>query len=424
MRTSPDTLLRLMRDAPPAVQLKAPQVLGVDDWAIRRGCRYGTILCDLQLHKPIELLPERSSQCLVNWLVDHPGTHIISRDRGGDYARGAAAGAPEAIQVADRWHLLHNLTEAFQRALDRQHVLIIQAAKAVAQAAGLPAPTLAPAAESATRLPSPPSQPTRAQQRHEERRARRLARYEDVKKLHAQGLSLRHIAVELKLDRDTVRRFVRAGQFPERARRAKPPTELDRFMDYLRLRWQQGCLSSKQLYRELKDRGYGGSWYTVRRRVSAWREPKEAAHVPGRQPAAKRARIWRPSSRTVDWLLLDPDRADSTQQQAFLAELHRLWPELGETVALVHEFRRLLRDREHESLDAWVQLAQEKSIPVEITNFARYLQKDWAAVVEAVKGIWNNGQVEGQINRLKLIKRQMYGRANFDLLRQRVLHAS
>jgi transposase len=245
-----------------------------------------------------------------------------------------------------------------------------------------------------------------------------------VNKLHAQDLSLRQIAAQLNLDRDTVRRFVRAGQFPERARRAKPPTELDRFIDHLRLRWEQGCHNSKQLYREVKDRGYRGSWYTVRRRVSAWRQPKDAAHVTGRRPAARRGRVWRPSSRTVAWMLLDPERAESTQQEAFLVALHRIWPELGETVALIHEFRRLLREREHESLEAWVQLAQEKSIPVEITNFARYLQKDWAAVVEAVKGIWSNGQVEGQINRLKLIKRQMYGRANFDLLRQRVLYAS
>jgi transposase len=434
VHTSPDTLLRLMRKASPDQQLKTPAVLGVDDWSIHRGQSYGTILCDLELHKTIDLLPERSSQRLAAWLSDHPGIQIISRDRGGDYARGAAMGAPHAVQVADRWHLLCNLSQSLQEALDHQHGLISQASKAAAGIA-LPAPSTLggqtvpehpslPHAKPA----SAPVRPTREQRRQEQRREKRLARYQQVKQLQAQGLSLQQIRAQLKLSRWAVRHFARARQFPERASSCphRRKTELDRFGDYLWQRWEQGCHNSIRLWGDLKEKGYTGSPYSVRRRVAAWREPNVTDQAnpssPGATPRVKQ--LWKPSSRAVAWLLLEPDRADSLDKQAFLAALHRLWPELETSVDLVQEFRRMVREREHDSLEAWVELAQEKTIVPEVRRFASRLRKDWSAVIEAVKGTWSNGQVEGQINRLKLIKRQMYGRANLDLLRQRVLHGT
>jgi hypothetical protein len=345
-------------------------------------------------------------------------------------------GAPDAVQVADRWHLLCNLTEALQEALDQQHGRISQAAKAAAGSALSSGQQVMPVQSVRRAKPCPrdgktdppkaaPARLTREQQVQQQRREKRLARYQQVKQLQAQGQSLQQIRAQLKLSRWLVRHFARAPQFPERASSCPHPskTELDRFVDHLKQRWEEGCHNSMRLWQELKEKGYAGSFYTVRRRLATWREPRQPSQPDG-QPSAHDKRVWKPSSRAVAWLLLEPQRTDAPEKQAFLVALRELWPELDASVVLVQEFRRMVHDREHVSLQAWVQLAQEKTILPEVRRFASRLQKDWSAVIEAVKGAWSNGQVEGQINRLKLIKRQMYGRANLDLLRQRVLHAN
>lgn len=341
--------------------------------------------------------------------------------------------APDAVQVADRWHLLCNLTEALQEALDQQHGRISQAAKAAAETA-LPAMPASseqvmpqPPSDAPTEPPkAAPARMTREQQVQQQRREKRLACYQQVKQLQAQGQSLQQIRAPLKLSRWAVRHFARAQQFPERASSCPHPrkTELDRFVDYLKQRWEQGCHNSMRLWQEVKDKGYAGSFYTVRRRLATWREPRATKRSDAQSTSPRDKRVWKPSSRAVAWLLLEPQRTDAPEKQAFLVALRQLWPELDSSVVLVQEFRRMVHDHEHASLQAWVQLAQEKAILPEIQRFASRLQKDWSAVLEAIKGDWSNGQVEGQINRLKLIKRQMYGRANLDLLRQRVLHAN
>jgi transposase len=324
---------------------------------------------------------------------------------------------------------LCNLTDALKEALDRQHGLISQAAKEAAGTA-LPPSSGVPQANPSQPTPvgaearTPLAATNRDQRRAEQRRERRLARYKQVKHLQARGLSLQQIRDQLKLSRWAVRRFARARQFPERASSCphRRKTKLDGFVDYLKQRWEQGCHNSMRLWNELKEKGYTGSFYTVRRRLAAWREPKDQPK--GQSSTLRNKPVWKPSSRTVAWLLIEPQRADSSEKQTFLAALRRLWPELDPSVALVQEFRRMVHDREYASLEAWVELAQEKTIVPEVRGFASRLRKDWPAVTEAVKGVWSNGQVEGQINRLKLIKRQMYGRAGLDLLRQRVLHAN
>jgi transposase len=250
-----------------------------------------------------------------------------------------------------------------------------------------------------------------------------MSRYEQVRQLQAQGHSQREIAAQMSLDRGTVRRWLAAGIFPERAestRRGQSPA-LRGFLEQLRSRWEGGCHNSALLYRELKEIGYRGSYFSVRRRVRTWQLAEGAMDSPKNEPTSPR---WRPSPRAVAWLLVDVDRPRSTRQRAFLEALHQLWPELAENVALVQEFGRVFRERQAGSLEAWVQLAAEPVIAREIRQFSHILRRDWAAVLQAVASPWSSGQVEGQINRLKLIKRQMYGRANFDLLRQRVLHPS
>src|SRR6056297_1020347 len=215
MPVSGDTLLRRIQRSPLA-EAPPARVVGVDDWALKRGLNYGTMLCDLERRRPIELLPGRSAEAFSQWLKENPQVEVISRDRAEDYARGAAEGAPQAIQVADRWHLLKNLHDALRRAVDRHHQQIGEVASAVHaeqqcdQSEGLP-----PADESLV-VKTPASMAAGATL-SQHRRTRRLQRYEQVIQLHQQGIGQREIARRMKIHRSTVRRFIGAGSFPERA---------------------------------------------------------------------------------------------------------------------------------------------------------------------------------------------------------------
>jgi transposase len=228
-------------------------VVGVDDWAFRRGQRYGTIVCDLEQHRPVDLLPERSSEAFRSWLLAHPGVGVISRDRGDSYIKGATEGAPEAVQVADCWHVLHNLREALMRMLDRHPRQLADAARAAAPPQQPPAwqPTTTWESDAIPKL-------THAQQMREASRARRLQRYQRVMELHRQQIPHREIARQLRMHRGTVRRFVQAGCFPERAGR-EYASATDPFVDYLRARWQEGCHNAAQLTQELRAQGFQGS---------------------------------------------------------------------------------------------------------------------------------------------------------------------
>ena len=288
MPTSPDTLLRRIRQTGLALQGE-PRVLGVDDWAVRRGMRYGTILCDMEQHRAVALLGERSATSLAEWLAVRPGIQIITRDRAGCYAQGAAAGAPGAQQVADRWHLLHNVREALIRLLDRRQLALREAARAVPRPQ---VPRAPPAVQCPTPPMPPPSSPT--QQLSQVRRAKRLLHYQQVRDLHHQGLSQRAIARQLGLDRETVARFIHAEAYPERGTRPYP-TAVDAFAEYLHLRWRDGCRNAVQLTQELTARGFHGSYCAVRRYLNRWfradpTQPCSAPAVPPppRTPSAKR----------------------------------------------------------------------------------------------------------------------------------------
>jgi transposase len=394
-------------------------VLGVDDWAWRRGRSYGTILCDLELRRPIDLLPERSAEMLAAWLREHPGARVITRDRAGCYAQGAATGAPHATQVADRWHLLHNLRDALKRLADRCHREVREAAKVAAesrQRAPPPPIPQEPTAPASTPLP-------RQQQQQAARRFRRKERYEQVVRLHREGVSQRAIGKQLRLNRETVHRYIRAGAFPERAQRAYS-TLADPFAGYIRQRWEEGCRNAAQITRELKEQGFCGSYCVISRLLARWRQsdsspsmvktPSPAAQVVPRQPSA---------TRVVQFLLADPQDL-SPEQDSFIDALTTLRPEFKVVAKLSQEFARMLRDRTEDQFDPWIEKTSNKNVPHELRRFAAGLRSDEKAVRAALSLSWSNGQVEGQVNRLKLIKRQMYGRAGFDLLRQRVLHHS
>jgi transposase len=420
MPTSPDTLLRRVRRA--ALRPGAPvRVVGVDDWAFRKGHRYGTILVDLEQRCPIDLLPERSAEALCAWLQVHPEVEVISRDRGDDMIRGATAGAPQATQVADRWHLLRNLKDALTGTVDRHHSEVRAAANKAA-ADCMPA---APAIEA--RTPAGPGasarDPTSARvERREARRARRRDLFEQARDLHAKGVTLRQIARRLGIHRATVRRLVNADSFPERAGRpARRST--DPFREHLRRRWEEGCRNAARLFEELRGQGFGGSYYAVRRHLAQWRRAGADATRPGKSDSIPNL-VARPSARRVTWILLREDADLEPEERAFRERLFERSPALRRAADLARDFRRMVRERREPDWDEWLARAAEQTSAQELRSFAEGLKKDEAAVRAALRLEWSNGQVEGQVNRLKLIKRQMYGRANFDLLRKRVLLAA
>jgi len=310
MPVSGDTILRLIRRAPAPVA-ETPKVLGVDDWALRKGQVYGTILCDLESHRPIELLPERSAEGLVDWLEKHPGAEVISRDRGGEYARGASIGAPDAVQVADRWHLLHNLTDALQRGIDRRQFLLAEAAREVASIGELSTP--APAVVVPTVAPVCLS---RAEQLKQNSRTRRLARYQQVKELQRQGISLRKIVRTLKMSRKAVERFAHAEQFPERATPRRGSIAIDPFMPLLRQRVEEGHDNVRRLWQEIQTLGFTGSHDMVRLQVRRLRRACGRRGARGPQPAFRPPRVIRPSARRIAWLALGHVPTPSSDDQS------------------------------------------------------------------------------------------------------------
>lgn len=420
MEASPDTVLRVIRNAVLPEQ-ETPRILGVDDFALRRGRKYGTILIDLERRCRVDVLPDRTAETLANWLAAHPGVEVISRDRGGAYADGGRQGAPEAEQVADRFHLVVNLRESVERLVVRKHRALGQAAAACRDHADA-----APTEPEAHPPPDAPSLMTRDEEDREARRGRRLERYETVRAMREDGVSINGIARQLGMGRHTVRRFLRADAFPERAHRAARLGILGPYEPYLRERWNAGCQNAQALFEEIRAQGFPGSASYVRHYLAGWRlEPskpgRKGAPVTPPPPALPPSRPRSP--RQVSWLLVRPPVELDADEHAYLEQLCQLAPEVATVHHLAQEFRRIVRDQDQAALDAWLVAAERSGVP-EAKGFALGIRRDRAAVDAALSMAWSNGQTEGQVNRLKVLKRQMYGRGNFDLLRKRVLHAA
>lgn len=407
---SPATLINLIRRAPLPVHA-APHALGVDDWAQRKGIRYGTALVDLERHRLIDLLPDRTAETLAQWRAPHDGIAIIARDRRGAYATGARQGAPEAVQVADRWHLLANWHEAIERVFNRYRSALKQIA------IPKPFPPKQPAAKML-----PPKSVNRRRKYAEERRAHvwseRLALYTLIRERHAKGEYLTTIARDLKLNYKTARKYALADECP--TPKAYPPRQrlLTPYEPYLRARWAEGCHNGKQLYREIVAHGFRGTRPLVATFVAQLRRA-ERAGMAG-EPTTTGGDSLTPHTAAM-LLLRRPERC-SDGERAVIAQLRACHPDVATTIAFTERFTAIVRERRGEELSQWLVDAQASAIR-EIGQFAVKLRQDEAAVRAGCTLAWSNGQTEGQVTRLKLLKRQMYGRAKFDLLRQRALAA-
>jgi len=416
MRASPSTLLRYVRGSPETTHPQ-PDAVGIDDWAFRRGHRYGTILVDLDRHEVIDLLEDREAGSVAAWLKRHPEIRIVARDRGGAYAEAAATGAPQAVQVADRWHLLKNATDVVQRFAERNHAVLGQAAQRVMQTQRIDA-SVVESPHSISMLSS------REERGSLQRRHKRYARYCEVMEVHRQGVSERGIARALSINRATVRKFIGAGTFPERVPHKSAGSILDPYVPYIHRRWAEGCDNAIQLWREIEALGYGGKVAMVRRYARRLRARLTGSTPEQRAAFLGNAKTFKaPSAKRATWWLLGPTEDLDKEQRAFVEQLCRLCPQTDPVRELARGFRKMVSERRAEELDAWLDAAEGSEV-AELEGFARALRRDYEAVAAALEYEWSSGQVEGQINRLKLIKRQMYGRASFDLLRQRVLGAA
>jgi transposase len=402
MPVSGDTLLRLIRTIP-LPEAPTPRVVGIDDWAWRRGRCYGTLIVDLERNRSIDVLPDREAKTVAAWLKDHPSVEIVARDRAGTYADGIRSGAPEAVQVADRWHLLRNLGDALAGALDRHH-RDLRAATAVAVGAAGP-PSATPEVASAPAV-GPPIL---------DRHAVRRARFNEAMTLHGQGWPMRRIARALGINRQTVRGWLRSGRLPIWNQPSRGST-VDVHAEHLRQRWSEGCHNAAQLWQEIQERGFRGKLRTVQRWASRLREVGPTA-----SGAVWTMATWKvPSKRRAAWLVVaDRERMDATERR-FVDALIATSPELDRLISLAREFSIMVRRQQADLLDRWLAAAKGSAL----AGFADGLARDLIAIRAALSLPWSTGPVEGQISHLKTIKRTMCGRAKFDLLRHRVLEAA
>jgi transposase len=397
------TMLRLIRALPdPGVTGVA--VLGVDDFALRRGHVYGSVLVNMGTHRPVDLLPDREADTFAAWLRAHPGTQVICRDRAGAYADGARAGAPEAIQVADRWHLWHNLAERVEKAVSRHRNCLIEP-EPEPPAGRVPEPDLQQVATEAVTA--------RMEESALVQRTRR--RYEAVQALVAQGKGIKPIMRELGLAKETVRRFARAASVEDLLAKARGrrPSLLDDFKPYLHQRWNAGATNVLQLHAEIKAAGYQGSYAIVR----AYLQPFRAiGAAPPPLPAPPKAR------HVASWILRDPATLDD-DEQVKLKDVRARCPHLDALAGHVTEFAKILTGLHGDRLNSWIAAVEADDQP-DLHSFTTGLKQDHIAVLNGLTLPHSSGAVEGNVNRIKMIKRQMYGRASFDLLRKRVILAA
>jgi transposase len=390
------SLLRLVMALPDPDPGGVP-VLGVDDFSFRRGRTYGTLLVDMGTGRPVGLLDGRDAGPLQAWLEAHPGTQVICRDRAGAYAEGARAGAPGAVQVADRWHLWHNLAGHARDEAARHRGCLAPGPQPAPAAADLAraAETAAARRAAATALG-----------------ARTLARYAAIQDQRAAGATIAQATAALGLSGSTVRRYWQPATSHDllATARGRRPSLLDPYKPWLDQQWAQGATRGRKLHRELTARGYPGGYGLVRTYLQALRAAAPPAPPPPAPPKAGEITRWittRPGN-------LDPDG------QASLAAARARCPHLDALAGHVAAFARILTSRHGHLLDDWIAAADASDLPA-LHSFTHGLRLDLDAVRNGLTLPWSSGKVEGNVNRLKMLKRQMYGRAGLPLLRKRVL---
>ncbi|MFF4185435.1 ISL3 family transposase [Streptomyces sp. NPDC001691] len=381
----------------PPVPRHAPRVLGVDDFALRHCTRYATILVDIETSTVVDVLPDRTTETFAAWLTNHPGAEVICRDRATAYSKAIRQAAPHAKEVADRYHLLQNLSNAVEKTC-HQHRNCLR--KHAEQQQKHPPPLKDP-------LPGREFRSTPLVERTRHRHA-------DINRLLEEGWPVNAIARHLQLDRRTVDRYLKTplDDLLHAARHRRPSKVLEPFKPYIQERFAE--LGSRQglgqrIYREIHERGFRGDVRTVQRYLNTLDSgPEGPLH----------AVI--PSPRTLaSWVTRPREKLTRDEDQELL-DARLACPDIARACDLAWAFLEITRHRRGYLLLEWIRQA-EQNAPKPLTGFASYLRQDLDAVTAGLTEPWSSGIVEGHVNRAKTLKRAMYGRATFRLLRTRIL---
>lgn len=386
------TMLSLVM-ALPEPPAGTPRVLGVDDFALKKGHCYGSVIVDCESHAPIDLLPDRDAETFAAWLTEHPGVEIICRDRATAYATAARAAAPDALQVADRFHLWKNLCEAVEKDISAHRSCLLNAA--------LKPDSSVPKAEPEAVEAAPEGR----------REMQRRERHAAVHALYDKGVGIYTIVKELKLDHKTVQKYARAARVEDiPVGDGHRDTAIRPYLSYLHERWNEGCTEAKQLHAELREQGYLGSARTVRRHLQPLRVAGRSAPLVPDIPTVRQA---------TNLLTRHPDTLDADQALARKRVLG-CCPEMAEAAVHIEDFAKMLTQLEGQRLPDWIETVQASALNA-LGGFARNLRNDLDAVIRGLSTTWSSGVVEGRVTDIKAIKRQMGGRAGLPLLRKRVL---
>jgi transposase len=411
--TTPSTLLRHLMQLPAAVT-RTVRVLGVDDFAWKKRFTYGTILVDLERRQIIDVLADRESSTVEAWLKEHPEVEFVVRDRGKDFAKAARAGAPQARQVIDRFHLVKNLSEVLEEILGH--------CRAEIRAEEAPVSELETATEEPARpLPTTATwqqrTPAQVKKAHQARQASRDDRYQQMTALRTQGVTQREIAERMGMSERAVRSWLKRGAAPTHERHFRRRSVFDPYAPYVLARWQDGIHEAKQLYEEIQAQGFSGTVRIVQRFVQALRDDPEKI-TQARATGADRF-----SPKTATWWFIRAPKQLTKEQQADLELICQRSGTAQKTYELTQQFMNMVRLRQGQDFEIWLKAVEASHIP-ELCHFAQGLLKDKDAVLAGLSLSWSNGPVEAQVHKLKLVKRSMYGRAKLPLLRQRLLHAA
>jgi len=404
MPVSRSTLLRRIRRLPDP-PVGPVIVLGVDEFAVRRGRNYGTVLVDLSDgNRPVDVLDGRDAGDFADWLHAHLGVQIICRDRAGGYADGARDDAPQALQVADRWHMWDNLCQHVNKLVAAHHTCLVESAPA-------PAPR-----DDSDHRPCEPAGLTMLDLQRTTRSEHTRWRFLEIRTLRVQGLSMGMIARRLDVDFKTVRRYLRADSVEQLVAGGVRASNLDPFKPYLHQRLTTGVRSATALHAEIAQQGYTGSYTTLERYLKPLR----------RSDAATLTQVLRnrppPVRQVTAWITGLPGHLD-TVDEARMKAIRARCPKIDAAVKHVAGFARMIKDLsgDKDTLIGWM-AAVDHDLPT-LRSFTRGLRRDIQAVIAGLTQPYNSGAVEGTVNKIKARKMQLFGRANHDLLRKLILLA-
>ncbi len=404
--TSDTTLNRLIR-AIPDPEAHLIEVLGVDDWAKRKGQRYGTILVDQEKEQVVDVLEDRTAETLATWLTKHPEIKIVTRDRSKTYAEGIRQGAPQAIQIADRWHLLKNGSDVVYEVFQQENGVIQKQLKEGSELKKIEDPL--------TELPPESEKPLTVAEQN------RKQRMDEVQKLILLGWTQKAAACHLNIHPKTVNRYLDCPS--PQTTRSYCHGKLDPFKAFILQRWNDGCHNAAQLFREIQPQGFTGNVTLV---MDFARQLRQASGIPPKlrnqngKVVDKEELRKLPSLRTLTWWVFRPVEKRQDKDELILGKLADGQPKLQTTITLARDFAEIFRLQQADSLSSWIDRAKKSECRA-WCSFAYGIEQDEAAVRASLTHSWSNGRTEGNVNRLKNLKRMMYGRAKDDLLRKRVL---